>query len=148
LHEHNKKTSLVQFWETGGAASLAGLASRGILRMRIQKTVTKVILVVSIVILFSPITRSLSIAESRKIGRPAQPHNELVLKGEMNRILRVLENRMEGQNLPVNVKDKLSTLSDEQIRLLDSLAVRMIKSDHTAASDIAFFLLTTLIILS
>jgi hypothetical protein len=57
-------------------------------------------------------------------------------------------NKMEGQLLQEKAKNKLSKLNSEQIRLLDSLAVRIIKSDHTAASNIAFLLITALIISS
>jgi hypothetical protein len=104
------------------------------------------LIAVSIVIFFATFTRSSSIAES---GKPARsPSNGIAPKVETNRILLVLENRMGGQLLRQKAKDKLSTLSLEQIRLLDSLAIRIIKSDHTAASDIAFLLITALIISS
>jgi hypothetical protein len=98
---------------------------------------------------FAVFTRSLSIAESGKIGRGrSEPRDRIAPKAETNRILWVLETRMEGQLLQEKTKDKLSTLSPEQIQLLESLAVRIIKSGHTPASDIAFLLITALIISS
>jgi hypothetical protein len=149
LHESNKK-NIACAVRGRRRRTLAALASGGdlFLRMVIKRNI-KAILAAGIMISFPALTRSLAIAGSRIISpRIGQPHNGIALETQRKRILRVLENRMEGQNLPESAKDKLSKLSDEQIRLLDSLAVRMIKSNHTAASDIAFFLITTLIILS
>src|SRR5688572_28521477 len=105
-------------------------------------------MVVSVIIFYAAFAPSLAIAESDKTGRSrSQPRNGIAPKAETNRIVRVLETRMEGQRLQ-KVQDKLSTLSPEQIRLLDSLAARIIENDHTAASDIAFLLITALIISS
>jgi hypothetical protein len=55
---------------------------------------------------------------------------------------------MQGHLPQEKAKGKLSKLSSEQIRLLDSLAVRVMKNDRTAAADIAFLLITALIISS
>jgi|LQYC01.1.fsa_nt_gi hypothetical protein len=72
------------------------------------------------------------------------------------KILSVLENKIERQNLPEKekskllkkAKNKLFTLNDSQIRLLVSLSERTTNSSHTAAEDIAFLLITALIVLS
>lgn len=107
------------------------------------------LIVVSIVIFVGVLTRSLAIAEAAKTGRsPSLPLNGMATQAETKRILWVLENRTEGQLLQEKAKDKLSTLRPEQIRLLDSLAVRIMESNSTIASDIAFLLITALLISS
>jgi hypothetical protein len=102
---------------------------------------------ISAVIFFVAFTHSLALAAPVHTVR-SRPRSGIAAKSETDRILRVLEERMQGQRLQEKARDKLSKLSPEQIRLLDSLAVRIMKNDHTAASDIAFLLITTLIISS
>jgi hypothetical protein len=122
------------------------------LRPKIKKPAAKsvhALIAVSIVMFCGAFTRSLAIAESREIGRsPSSALKGMATEAETNRILWVLENRMEGKLLQEKAKDKLSTLRPEQIRLLDSLAVRIMQSNHTIASDIAFLLITALLISS
>jgi hypothetical protein len=123
-----------------------------VLRPNIKKPATKfvhVLIVVSIVIFVGVLTRSLAIAEAAKTGRsPSLPLNGMATQAETKRILWVLENRTEGQLLQEKAKDKLSTLRPEQIRLLDSLAVRIMESNSTIASDIVFLLIAALLISS
>ena len=102
---------------------------------------------ISAVIFCVAFTHSLALAEPGTTIR-SQPQNGIAANTETDRILWVLEDRMQGQHLQEKARDKLSKLSSEQIRLLDSLAVRIMKNDHTAASDIAFLLITALIISS
>jgi hypothetical protein len=121
------------------------------LQTRIKETAARsvhVLILLSAVIFCATFTRSLAIAESGKTSRRSQPENRIAPNTETNRILWVLENRMQGQLPQEKAKDKLSKLSFEQIRLLDSLAVRIMKNDRAAASDIAFLLITALIISS
>jgi hypothetical protein len=122
------------------------------LQAKTKGTATKsvhALIVLSAVIFCVTCTRSLAIAEPGiTIHIPSQPQNPIAPNAETNRILWFLENKMEGQLLQEKAKNKLAKLNPEQIRLLDSLAARIIKSDHTAASDIAFLLITALIISS
>jgi hypothetical protein len=67
---------------------------------------------------------------------------------DLGRILAVLEIKMGGHTLPAKVKDKLSTLTDGQIRLIASLSDRIADEGHTPSADIAFLLIAALIILS
>jgi len=69
-------------------------------------------------------------------------------RADLGRILAVLELKMEGHTLPGKVKDKLSTLTDGQIRLIASLSDRIADEGHTPSADIAFLLIAALIILS
>ncbi|HLD29834.1 MAG TPA: hypothetical protein VJC03_05790 [bacterium] len=63
------------------------------------------------------------------------------------KILSALEKKMEGQELSAKVKDKIASLSARQVRLITSLSERM-SGDQTMGSDIAFLLISALIILS
>jgi hypothetical protein len=113
-------------------------------------TLAHVLGVVSIVVwfvLFAGFTPSFSIAKAPEPGG-SQPRRGIARAAETNRVLRVLENKMEGQFPQDKAMHKLSTMSRAEIRLLDSLAARVTKSTHTAASDIAFLLITTLLISS
>lgn len=67
---------------------------------------------------------------------------------EVFRILRVLEGRMDDPTLIQKVKDKLFTLKESRMRMVVSLSERSTDGDHGVEKDIAFFLLTTLIIFS
>ncbi len=66
---------------------------------------------------------------------------------DIARILSVLENRLGSPTVNEKVKDKVSTLSETQIRLIASLAELTSNGGQTAGADIAFFLITILIIL-
>ncbi|MBI2089168.1 MAG: hypothetical protein HYT78_10555 [Deltaproteobacteria bacterium] len=67
---------------------------------------------------------------------------------EIDEILSALESKLERRRLPEKTKEKLSTLSDGQLSLLASLSIRMPRDDHGIAGDIAFLLITSLIVLS
>lgn len=69
-------------------------------------------------------------------------------KGDMLKILSVLESKMEGERIPEKARDKLSTLGDGQLRLMASLSELVADDGHRAAADIAFLLITALIVLS
>lgn len=84
----------------------------------------------------------------------ANPRSERSSTGVVNRradlgkILSALETKMGSHALPGKVKDKLSTLTDAQIRLIASLSDRIAAEGETPSADIAFLLVAALIILS
>jgi hypothetical protein len=119
------------------------------LQVKTKSPAAKSVYALAAAIIFVAIfSRSLSIAESGKIDRNrSERRNGIAANPEINRILWVLETRTEGQ-LQEKAKDKLLTLSREQIELLDLLALRIVKHGPTVASDIAFLLITALIISS
>ena len=67
---------------------------------------------------------------------------------EVFKILSVMEGRIEDPKLIQKVKDKLSTLREDRLRMVVSLSERVADGDCGVETDIAFFLLTTLIIFS
>lgn len=67
---------------------------------------------------------------------------------EVFKILSVLEGRIEDPKLIQKVKDKLSTMREDRLRMVVSLSERITDGERGVETDIAFFLLTTLIIFS
>ena len=66
---------------------------------------------------------------------------------DMSKILLVLENRIDDQQLLERTRDKLLTLDERQIRLIASLSDRVVKEGNTTGSEVAFLLMTALITL-
>jgi hypothetical protein len=67
---------------------------------------------------------------------------------EAFKVLSVVEKRVGDKRLIKKVKDKLPTLSEDRLHMLASLSERIADDKHSAKTDIAFLLLTTLIIFS
>jgi len=67
---------------------------------------------------------------------------------EISMILRVLENKMSNQKIPQKVLDKLLSLSDEQIGLIAALSERIADNTRTVGADVAFLLITALLVWS
>lgn len=66
---------------------------------------------------------------------------------DVHKILSVLDNRMPEQPLLEKAKNKISTLSDRQTRRIASLAEQADREKNSMGGDIAFLLITALIIL-
>jgi hypothetical protein len=90
---------------------------------------------------------STSLAGSPKNAFGADDRYVLSSSTDVSKILLVLENRLEDQQLLERTRDKLLTLDDRQIRLIASLSDRIAKEGNTTGSDIAFLLMTALITL-
>ncbi len=90
---------------------------------------------------------STTMAGSPKNAFDADARYVLSSSTDMSKILLVLENRLEDQQLLERTRDKLLTLDDRQIRLIASLSDRIAKEGNTTGSDIAFLLMTALIAL-
>jgi len=64
------------------------------------------------------------------------------------KIQTVLQSRLGDQKLTESAKSKVLLLDDRRIRLLSGLCDRVLLGGDTAGSDVAFLLLTMLIVLS
>ncbi|MBI2360708.1 MAG: hypothetical protein HYV04_17685 [Deltaproteobacteria bacterium] len=69
-------------------------------------------------------------------------------RAEIVHILSALQSKLENHRLPLKAREKLSTLSDDRLDLIASLAERMVRSRRALARDIAFLLVASLLILS
>lgn len=88
-----------------------------------------------------------TIAKSGKTAPDSGARYVLSSSPDVSKILWVLENKIEDQQLLERTKDKLLTLDHRQIRLIASLSDRVAKEGNTTGSDIAFLLMTALIAL-
>jgi len=69
-------------------------------------------------------------------------------KIDMSGILLVLENRVRDKKLLEKTKYKLFSLDNKDIRLIASLCEQISRGNNTPGSDIAFSLVSALIVLS
>lgn len=71
-----------------------------------------------------------------------------IVQSETVRIMSVLDDRIEDPDVLAKTRDKLLTLPVAEIRLVSSLCDRVSAGEQTAQADIAFSLVTALIVLS
>jgi len=67
---------------------------------------------------------------------------------DLEKILEVLERKMGGKKLSKKAKDKLFTLNEDKARLIISLCDRITDDGRTVGAEIAYLLITALIVLS
>ncbi len=68
--------------------------------------------------------------------------------GEISKILPVLEEKIHDRKLFEKSKEKVYSLGDREVRLVAALCEKISDERETVSSDIAFFLVTALIVLS
>jgi hypothetical protein len=73
---------------------------------------------------------------------------KMIREEDQYKILEVLENKMGGKKLSVKAKEKILALNEGQTRLIISLCDRIEENDHAAGAEIAYLLITALILLS
>lgn len=104
-----------------------------------------VLFILSIMILSFPRP---SLAVARLDSPKASNHYLVNRKDDISKILSVLEKKTGDHKLVEKAKDKLFTLSEGKIRLISSLCERISHDSYSADADIAFLLITNLIIFS
>jgi hypothetical protein len=67
---------------------------------------------------------------------------------DISMILKVLESKMGNQKIPQKALDKLVSLSDEQFGLISSLSERIADNTQTVGADVAFLLITAILVWS
>ncbi len=76
------------------------------------------------------------------------PVHETALNGEIHKIIPVLEDKIHNQKLLEKSKEKINGMGDREIRLVAALCEKISCEGETVSSDIAFLLVTALIVLS
>jgi hypothetical protein len=90
-----------------------------------------------------------NLADARPVQAGAQELSKTIgAQAEISKVLGVLESRVEDYDLLETAKRKFLTLDHHKTRLLSSLCDRIVSDGHTAGSDVAFLLMTILIVLS
>ncbi len=69
-------------------------------------------------------------------------------EAEMHTVMAVLDKKIEGKKSTEKAKDKLMNLTDREARLIVSLSEIVVQENPTPAANIAFLLMTILIIFS
>jgi len=82
------------------------------------------------------------------VEQRAAASHEIVLKTEMPKIMPVLEYKIGSGKLLDRSKDKLSLMDDREIKLIGALCEKISGEKSSVSSDIAFLLVTALIVLS
>ncbi len=77
-----------------------------------------------------------------------QPVHETALNGGIKKILPVLEDKIHDQKLLERSKEKVYGMGDREIKLVAALCEKISDEGETVSSDIAFLLVTALIVLS
>jgi len=95
-------------------------------------------------LIFLPVT---TLAGNRSNASDSNARYARNFSTDVSKILWVLENRIEDQQLLERTMDKLWTLDHRQIRLIASLSDRVAEEGNRPGSDIAFLLMTALIAL-
>jgi hypothetical protein len=67
---------------------------------------------------------------------------------EISLILKVLEHKMGNQKIPQKALDKLLNLNDGQIALIASLSQRIADNTQTVGADVAFLMITAILVWS
>ncbi len=76
-----------------------------------------------------------------------QSHASLIKK-EMPKILPVLKEKIGDRKVIEKSKEKICLMDDREIRLISALCERIPVEESSVSGDIAFFLVTALIVLS
>lgn len=67
---------------------------------------------------------------------------------EMHKIIPVLEDKIGNRRLLEKSKEKIYTMNNQELQLIAALCEKIADEGQTVSTDIAFLLVTTLIILS
>ena len=75
-------------------------------------------------------------------------HAEFSSRNEIPKIMSVLESRTPDKKVLEKAADKMSDMNERNLRLMSSLCDRISATAGTSAADLAYSLLTALIVLS
>ena len=101
------------------------------------------------VLMVLALSGALSFAAAGIVGSgTGDQYTGITQKQDVLAIVTVLEDRIGDDRLLQKAEEKLSTMSGQEIRLMASLCERIPAESITASADVAFLLITVLIILS
>ena len=118
------------------------------MKLNLKQMVRKILLGSSFLILIFSVGSPSIVSGGASHAIPSRSLSVTSRETDRLQVLSVLADKMEDQRLFGKARDKLSALSDRQMRLIASLSDRILNEGKTAGADIAFLLITALIILS
>ncbi len=106
-------------------------------------------LIIFLFIMFVLLIGNVSGAFAATIGTTSNArHTGLSSRDEISKIMSVLASRKPDKKVLEKAADKMSDMNERNLRLMSSLCDRISSDDGTPAADLAYSLLTTLIVLS
>jgi hypothetical protein len=69
-------------------------------------------------------------------------------RADQQRVLSVIEHRTKDEKVRERMREKIYTLGDRELHLAASLCERIARDDHGARANIAFSIVTAMIVLS
>jgi hypothetical protein len=112
-----------------------------------ERTIRAIVMGSVSLLLLSSLWGAAALAETRKLNSDNQ-NQGLRREIDVTRILSVFEKKVEDPKLLERTREKLLTLGDTQFSLISSLSEQIIKEGNQPGVDIAFLLITILIVLS
>jgi hypothetical protein len=79
---------------------------------------------------------------------PTRTINAFDHRAELRKVMSVAEHRTKDGKVLERMREKLSAMSDRDLRLAASLCERISRDDDSAGADFAFSIVTALIVLS
>jgi hypothetical protein len=73
---------------------------------------------------------------------------EFAHRADLRKVLLVVEHRTKDEKVLEKMRNKLTAMSDRELRLAVSLCERIARDDESAGSDIAFSIVMALVVLS
>jgi hypothetical protein len=121
--------------------------------LRKQGTVQRAISTGALSILFIMTIALAGVSPAAGLSGTAAPFlpragHEFDHRAELRKVLSVVEHRTKDGKVLERMREKLSAMSDRNLRLAASLCERIAHDDDSAGADFAFSIVTALIVLS
>ena len=76
------------------------------------------------------------------------PEQTMEHRADLQQVLSVIEHRTKSEKVRERMREKISTLGERELHLAASLCERIARDDHSPRSNIAFSIVTAMIVLS
>ena len=121
---------------------------QGKMTLLLKRLTARITMCVAALLSIFLICSSSSVSASVDYKGPYSPIDEIHKKSDVSTVMSVLKTKTDDQKLLDKAREKLSAMNDKELRLLVSLCDRIRSKGDTAGADIAFCLITTMLILS
>ena len=119
------------------------------MRMEPMKFVKRIMFCMAFVMIFADFPIKLAMPASGMLqAKEVNLSDKMNRAGDRRKILAVLEKKMGEEKISEKVRDKLFTLNEAPMRLLISLCDRIADDGRTTRGDIAYLLITVMVVLS
>jgi hypothetical protein len=118
--------------------------------LRKQQTVKRTMWVCALLVMSLALTGVSPAAGPARSGALTLPRTgqEFAHRADLRKVLLVVEHRTKDEKVLEKMRDKLTAMSDRELRLAVSLCERIARDDDSAGADIAFSIVMALVVLS